>query len=154
MEPFGFTHLRNRETVNVLPTIFNRKFKKSNLNVSKFTKSQQLSMRHLYYPVNIPVCRYQKRLILDSLYNNLLLTLPKELDTFFIGAVTMFNFHRWFPVQKIVCICKNVESSLNAAKRFVEITGYSQDICVYANLKKNDRYAKWMQQNIIFATAE
>ncbi|KAK6100645.1 hypothetical protein QQG55_1505 [Brugia pahangi] len=154
MDPFGFTHLRSRETLNVVPTIFNRKYKKSNLNISKLTKSQQLSMRYLYYPVNMPICRYQKRLILDSLYNNLLLTLPKELDTFFIGAVTMLNFHRWFPVQKIVCICKNVESSLNAAKRFVEITGYSHGICVYANLKKNDRYAEWMQQNIIFATAQ
>ncbi|VIO90091.1 Uncharacterized protein BM_BM12172 [Brugia malayi] len=154
MDPFGFTHLRSRETLSVVPTIFNRKYKKCNLNISKLTKSQQLSVRYLYYPVNMPICRYQKRLILDSLYNNLLLTLPKELDTFFISAVTMLNFHRWFPVQKIVCICKNVESSLNAAKRFVEITGYSHGICVYANLKKNDRYAEWMQQNIIFATAQ
>lgn len=62
--------------------------------------------------------------------------------------------YRWFPMQKVVCVCKNVESSSNAAKRFVEITGYSQGICVYANLKKSDRYPKWIEQDIIFTTAE
>ncbi|EJD74417.1 hypothetical protein LOAG_18265 [Loa loa] len=154
MEPFGFTHLRAGKAIDVAPTISNQKYKKNCLDVLKLTKSQQLSMRHLYYPVNMPVCRYQKRLILDSLYNNMLITLPKELDTFFIAAVVMFNFHRWFPIQKVVCICKNVESSLNTAKRFAEITGYSQGICVYANLKKSERCQKWIQQDIIFATAE
>ncbi|VDK78898.1 unnamed protein product [Onchocerca ochengi] len=154
MEPFGFLHLRAGEAVDVVPTVSNQKYKKSGLDVSKLTKSQQLSMHHLYYPVNTPVCRYQKRLILDSLYNNMLITLPKELDAFFVCAITMLNFHRWFPMQKVVYICKNVESSLNAAKRFVEITGYSQNICIYANLKRNDRYPKWIQQDIVFATAE
>lgn len=52
-------------------------------------------MRHLYCPVNTPVCHYQKRLILDSIYNNVLITLPKELDTFFVGAIVMLNFHRY-----------------------------------------------------------
>ncbi|KAM3724474.1 Histone acetyltransferase Tip60 [Dirofilaria immitis] len=154
MEPFGFVHLQVGEGVNVVPTVSNQKYGKNDVDLSKLTKSQQLSMHHLYYPVNTPVCRYQKRLILDSLYNNVLITLPKELDIFFVGAVIMLNFHRWFPMRKVVCICKNVESSLNAVKRFVEITGYSEDICVYANLKKKDRYLKWTQQDIIFATAE
>lgn len=57
-------------------------------------------------------------------------------------------------MRKVVCICKNAESSLNATKRFVEITGHSQSICVYPNLKKSDRYPKWIEQDIIFATAE
>uniref|UniRef100_A0A0R3S690 Helicase ATP-binding domain-containing protein n=1 Tax=Elaeophora elaphi TaxID=1147741 RepID=A0A0R3S690_9BILA len=154
MEPFGFAHLRAGEATDLAPTIFGRKYKKNFLDVSKLTKFQQLSMRHLYYPVNMPICHYQKRLILDSVYNNMLIALPKELNTFFVGAVVMLNFHRWFPMRKVLCICKNVESSLNAKKRFVEITGYSQSICVYANLKKNDRYPRWIEQDIIFATAE
>lgn len=62
--------------------------------------------------------------------------------------------YRWFPKQKVVCICKNAELSLNAAKRFVEITGHSQSIRVHANLKKGGRHPKWIEQNIIFATAE
>ncbi|VDO48307.1 unnamed protein product [Onchocerca flexuosa] len=95
MEPFGFLHLRAGEAMDVVPTVSNQKYKKSGLDVSKLTKSQQLSMRHLYYPVNTPVFRYQKRLILDSLYNNMLITLPKDLDTFFVCAVTMLNFHRY-----------------------------------------------------------
>ncbi|VBB28589.1 unnamed protein product [Acanthocheilonema viteae] len=154
MEPFGFNHLRVGEAVDMVPTISGRKYKKKLLDVSKLTKFQQLSMHHLYYPVNTPVCHYQKKLILDSIYNNMLIALPKELDTFFVSAVTMLNFHRWFPMQKVVCICKNVESSLNATKRFVEITGHSQSICIYANLKKGDRYPKWIERDIIFATAE
>uniref|UniRef100_A0A915PNT5 histone acetyltransferase n=1 Tax=Setaria digitata TaxID=48799 RepID=A0A915PNT5_9BILA len=160
MEPFGFTHLRVEEAAdNTAPTVSNEKFKKNGLNIAKLTKSQQWSMRYLYYPINTPVCRYQKRLVLDSLYNNILIALPKELDAFFVAAVVMFNFrscftNRWFPMQKVVCICTNVESSVSAAKRFVEITGYSEDMCLYANLKKNDRYQKWIQQDIIFATAE
>ncbi|CAG9537461.1 unnamed protein product [Cercopithifilaria johnstoni] len=154
MEPFGFAHLRVVETVNMAPTISGWKYKRNFLDVSKLTKFQQLSMRYLYYPVNTPVCHYQKRLILDSIYNNILIALPKELDTFFVGAIAMLNFHRWFPMQKVVCICKNVESSLNATKRFIEITGHSQSICVYANQKKSGRQPKWIEQDIIFATAE
>ncbi|VDN01167.1 unnamed protein product [Thelazia callipaeda] len=154
MEPFGFTHLNSRIISEVAPVVSNRKYKKCTLDIAKLRRSQQFAMRRLFYPVNTPVCAYQKKLILDSLHNNILIALPKELDTFFVAAVTMLNFHRWFPMQKVLCICNNIASSIKAAKRFVEITGYSSGVCVYSSLKKNARHLKWMQLDIVFATAE
>ncbi|VDN24319.1 unnamed protein product [Gongylonema pulchrum] len=215
MEPVGFAHLRTEEaSADVIPARSNRKYKKADLDISKLTKLRALTLRRLYYPVNMPVsryqkklvmdslynnilialpkeldvsfvaavimlnfrrltklraltlrrlyypvnmpvCRYQKKLVMDSLYNNILIALPKELDVSFVAAVVMSNFRRWFPAQKLLCICANVDSSVNAAKRFMEVTGCSvQDVCIYGNLKKSERFLENIGEDIIFATAE
>lgn len=59
-------------------------------------KSEVISLKRLYYPVNTPMCHYQRQLVVDSLFINLLIALPNELDSFFVASIVMFNFRRYY----------------------------------------------------------
>ncbi|VDM40385.1 unnamed protein product [Toxocara canis] len=112
-------------------------------------------MKRLYYPVNTPACRYQKQLVLDSLFRNVLIALPKELDSFFVASVVMMNFRRWFPHNKVLYVGSTMDIVRRMADVFVDLTGYTKnDICIYGAKKKCDRLAEWCNYGVVFATAE
>ncbi|VDK17815.1 unnamed protein product [Anisakis simplex] len=122
---------------------------------SSITRTVSAAFNNLYYPVNTPSCQYQKQLIIESLFYNLLIALPKEFDSFFVASVVMINFRRWFPQKKVVYIGVTLEMIRNMVCVFMDITGCDRrDICVYGDQKKSDRFAEWNNCGIVFATAE
>ncbi|KHN74328.1 Fanconi anemia group M protein [Toxocara canis] len=159
MEPFGFAHLRQQNAHDPSSSwrISDRARErlKNAANEIRSSKAQIASMKRLYYPVNTPACRYQKQLVLDSLFRNVLIALPKELDSFFVASVVMMNFRRWFPHNKVLYVGSTTDIVRRMADVFVDLTGYTKnDICIYGAKKKCDRLAEWCNYGVVFATAE
>ena len=111
-----------------------------------------------HYPIiNGTERYYQQRIIETSLTKNTLVCLPTGLGKTFIGFVVMYNFHRWFPSQKIIFMAPtrplisqqyrswNQQYSKQLNINSVEITG---------SMGPEKRHHAWMAHNIFFTTPQ
>uniref|UniRef100_A0A915BJQ9 Uncharacterized protein n=1 Tax=Parascaris univalens TaxID=6257 RepID=A0A915BJQ9_PARUN len=156
MDPLGFAHLRCRQGPPRLP-VPNMSHKRLNNPAEQISlnKCEAISLKRLYYPVNTPMCHYQRQLVIDSLFINLLIALPNELDSFFVASVVMINFRRWFTHKKVVYVGSTADNVRRMADVFVDLTGYPRsDLCIYPTKKKSERFVDWCNCGVIFATAE
>ncbi|MFH4980592.1 hypothetical protein AB6A40_007301 [Gnathostoma spinigerum] len=107
-------------------------------------------------PVKVKLTVCERRLIYDALESNVLLAVPSDVDTFFVSAVVMANFFRWYPTGKIVYLVGTNLDARRISERFIFHTGLFNtcDICVYGLRKKSDRFSDWLQNRVFFTTAE
>jgi hypothetical protein len=59
---------------------------------------------HWVYPEGVAERAYQVACIERALLNNTLVCLPTGLGKTLIAAVVMYNFYRWFPAVRAVCL--------------------------------------------------
>lgn len=85
------------------------------------------------YPTNFPIREYQKSIVSKALFNNTLVCLPTGLGKTFIAAVVMYNYHRWYPKNKIVFMAHSKPLVAQQVQACCNIMGISKEITAELN---------------------
>lgn len=117
-----------------------------------------LALRTWHYPIiNDSEREYQQKIIESSLMKNTLVCLPTGLGKTFIGLVTMYNFHRWFPSRKILFMAPTRPLVNQQYRAWTQLFSKQLNIPaieITGSMGPEKRHQAWSEHCIFFTTPQ
>ncbi|XP_044263685.1 Fanconi anemia group M protein [Tribolium madens] len=108
------------------------------------------------YPTNLPVRDYQYNITQQALHKNTLVSLPTGLGKTFIAAVVMYNFHRWYPYDKVIFMAPTrplVKQQMDACYNIMAIPEDVTAELTGTKIQKS-RPEIWQNKRVFFITPQ
>jgi ERCC4-related helicase len=107
-----------------------------------------------YYPSNLAVREYQRKIVESTLTKNTLVCLPTGLGKTLIASVLMYNYYKWFPTGKIVFVAPTTTLVAQQIHACYNVTGIPErdTVSLTGKVNPDKRGEIWIKKRLFFCT--